>query len=148
MEHMNTQFDEYRESGTAGKDICMAKGSSIFSDQIIQAYEKKGAEFFITNDFTILPIERFQKFFVVTAKYRIKRSGLISVGKSRFSPVLNYIKYHDYVMIDSRIDRGKLFIESNTSLHNIRFIVQQYEIRKLSNTYNANVIFPIKQKKN
>lgn len=157
MDHMDTQFDEYREAGTTGKDIYMANGSSIFSDWIIQAYEEKGAEFFITNDFTILPIERFQEFFEVTAKYRIKRSGSSSVGKSRLSPVLNYIKSHDYVMTDSRIDGDKLFIESNTSLHNTRFILQQYEymfsqrgdeyeIRKLSNTYNANVIFSIKQK--
>ena len=60
-------------------------------------------------------------------------------------------------MTASRIDGDKLFIESNTSLHNTRFILQQYEymfsqrgdeyeIRKLSNTYNANVIFSIKQK--
>lgn len=157
MDHMDTQFDEYREAGTAGKDICMSNGSSIFSDWIIQAYEEKGAEFFITNDFTILPIERFQEFFEVTAKYRIKRSGSSSVGKSRLSPVLNYIKSHDYIMTASRIDGDKLFIESNTSLHNTRFILQQYEymfsqrgdeyeIRKLSNTYNANVIFSIKQK--
>ena len=157
MNHMNTQFNEYREAGTAGKDIEMTNGPSIFSDWIIQAYEEKGAEFFITNDFTILPVERFQDYFEVTAKYRIKRSGSSSVGKSRLSPVLNYIKSHDYFLTDSRIDGDKLFIESNRNLHNIRFILQQYEymfsqrgeefeIRKLSNTYNANVIFSIKQK--
>lgn len=157
MNHMNAQFDEYREAGTAGKDIEMENSSSVFSDWIIQAYEEKGAKFFITNDFTILPIERFQDYFEVTAKYRIKRSGSSSVGKSRLSPVLNYIKSHDYFLIDSRIDGDKLFIESNRNLHNTRFILQQYEymfsqrgaefeIRKLSNTYNANVIFSIKQK--
>lgn len=156
INHMNSQFDEYREAGTAGKDIKMTNSSSIFSDWIIQVYEEKGVVFFIINDFTILPIERFQDYFEVTAKYRIKRSGSSSVGKSRLSSVLNYIKSHNYEITDSRIDGDKLFIESNQNLHNTRFILQQYEymfsqrgeefeIRKLSNTYNANVIFSIKQ---
>lgn len=157
MNHMNVQFDEYRKAGTAGKDIEMTNGSSIFSDWIIQLYEEKGAKFFITNDFTILPIERFQDCFEVTAKYRIKRSGSSSVGKNKLSPVLAYIKLHDYFLTDSRIDEDKLLVKSNRNLHNIRFILHQYEymfsqrgeefeIRRLSNTYNANVIFSIKQK--
>lgn len=156
MNHMDNQFDEYREAGTAGKDIDMSNGSFIFSDWIVQAYQEKGAKFFITNNFTILPIERFQEYFDVTAKYRIKRSGSSSVGKSRISPVLNYIESHDYTITESRVDGDKMFVESRRNLHNTRFVLQQYEymysqrgdeyeIRKLSNTYNANVIFSIKQ---
>lgn len=52
------------------------------------------------------------------------------------------------------MDGDKLFVESSHNLHNKRFVFQQYEymfsqrgneyeIRKLSNTYNANVIFSI-----
>lgn len=152
--HMNSQFDEFREAGTAGKDIIMEDDSSIFSNWIIQTYQEKGVAFFITNHYTILPIDRFREYFDVTAKYRIKRSGSNSVGKSQLAPVLNYIESH-YTIHDSRMEGNKLFVTSNDNLHNLRFLLgdyeymfslrdREYEIRKLSNTYNANVIFSIK----
>ena len=137
MDYMNEDFDAFREAGTAGKDIDMPNGSDIFANWIIQAYKDKGANFFITNNYTILPIERFREYFDVTAKYRIKRSGSGNVGKSRLKPVMDYI--------------------SPQQLHDRRFILRgieymfslrgdEYELRKLSNTYNANVIFSIKHK--
>lgn len=157
MDYMNEDFDEFREAGTAGKDIDMRNGSDIFASWIIQTYRDKGAEFFITNDFTILPIEEFSNYFEVSAKYRIKRSGSGNVGKSRLRPVMDYITSHDYVITNSRIDCDKLFVTSTQNLHDTRFILRgieymfslrgnEYELRKLSNTYNANVIFSIKQK--
>lgn len=156
IEHMNKQFDEFREAGTTGKDIIMENDSSIFSNWIIQTYKEKKTKFFITNNYTILPIERFCDYFDVTAKYRIKRSGSGNVGKIRLSLVLNYIKSHDYAITGSQITGEKLFVTSNRNLHKLRFILEkyeymfsqrenQYEVRKLSNTYNANVIFSIRQ---
>ena len=156
MKHMDQDFDEFREAGTAGKDIQMENDSQIFSDWIIQIYKEKGAKYFITNNFVILPIEHFQEYFDVTAKYRIKRSGSGNVGKSRLEPVIDYIATTDYVINSSRIDGDKLFVQSSQQLHDRRFIFQQYEymfsqrgdeyeVRKLSNTYNANVIFSITQ---
>ncbi len=156
MEHMDESFDEFREAGTVGKDIQMENGSRIFSDWIIQTNKEKGAKYFITNNFVILPIEYFSDYFEITAKYRIKRSGSGDVGKNRISSVLNHIAAADYVINNSRIDGNKLFIQSQQNLHNRRFIYQQYEymfsqrgneyeVRKLSNTYNANVIFSISQ---
>ena len=135
----------------------MPNGSDIFADWIIHAYKDKGVEFFITNNYTILPIESFRKYFDVTAKYRIKRSGSGNVGKSRLKPVMDYISTHDYVITDSHIAGDKLFVVSPQQLHNQRFILRgteymfslrgnEYELRKLSNTYNANVIFSIKHK--
>ncbi len=154
MEHMNTQFDDFKEAGTAGKDIIMNNGSEIFSNWIIETYENKGTRYFITNNFTILPIERFSEYFNVSAKYRVKRSGSSSVGKSNVSNVLRYIKSHGYVIESIRENGGKLFVESYQQLHNQRFLLcgheymlslrdSEYEIRKLSNTFNANVIFSI-----
>lgn len=157
MSYMNQSFDEFRESGTTGKDIAMENSSQIFSDWIIQIYREKGADFIITNNYTILPIERFLDYFEVTGKYRIKRSGSGNVGKSRHEPVMDYILTNDYVINSSRVEGDKLFVSSHQSLHNHRFILrgieymfslrgQEYELRKLSNTYNANVIFSIKKK--
>lgn len=157
MEFMDGDFDAFREAGTAGKDIDMPYGSLVFSNWIIQTYQDKGVEFFITNNYTILPIEQFSEYFEVTAKYRIKRSGSGNVGRSRIMALIDYVNSHDY-NITAAIPAGeKLFVTSSQYLHNRRFLLydteymfslrgNRYEIRRLSNTYNANVIFSIKQR--
>ena len=154
MDHMNLSFEEFKEAGTSGKDIVMQNGPSIFADWIIQTYKNKGAEYFITNDYAIVPVDRFLDFFTVNAKYRIKRSGSSSVGKSKMSSVIRHIQNGNYGVTGVRQDGGKLFVASPRNIHNTRFIMDgteymfsargsEYEIRKLSNTFNANVIFSI-----
>lgn len=159
MRHMNTDFDAFREAGTAGKDIILPNRASenVFSNWVIDTYSRKGAKFFITNNYTLLPIERFQAYFNITAKYRIKRSGSSAVGHTRHSMVRSYIHPTDYSIKAFRADGEKLFVTATRNIHNQRFILQgyeymfsqrgaEYEIRKLSNTYNANVIFSIEKK--
>ena len=153
MEHMNTYFDGYKEAGTAGKTIDMQNGPAIFSAWIIQAYKDKGAKFIITNNNIILPVEDFARYFYVTAKYRIKRSGSNSVGKGRIRIVGDYLRAN-YPIDTISASGDKLFITSRRYLHDQRFVIDgteymisqrehQYEIRRLSNTFNANVIFSI-----
>jgi len=157
IKHMNSQFDEFKEAGTAGKEIIMKNDSVIFSNWIIETYGNKGVKYFITNDFIILPINNFNNFFNVTSKYRVKRSGSSNVGQSNIPNVLKYIKLQNYNILNCRQDGSKLFIKSDIPLHNQRFILNDYEymfskrdsefeIRKLSNTFNANVIFSIELK--
>lgn len=157
LEHMNKEFDEFRESGTSGKEIIMPNGTDIFTNWIIQSYKEKNVHFIITNNYTILPIEDFSKYFYVTAKYRIKRSGSGDVGKSKMNLVKQKISTLDYTIESSKVNGKKLFVTSSENIHNQRFIFQQYEymfslrgneyeVRKLSNTYNANVIFSISLK--
>lgn len=159
IEHMNSQFDEFKEAGTAGKNIIMNNDSEIFSNWIIETYLNMEVLYFITNNFIILPINRFSEFFNVSAKYRVKRSGSSRVGKGNMQNVLNYIKSYDYAIKSTREEDGKLFITSTEPIHNQRFILNEYEymfslrnseyeIRKLSNTFNANVIFTIVLKNN
>lgn len=162
IRHMNKYFDEFRESGTTGKDIILDNSQVVFSNWIIESYRDKNVKFFITNDYTILPIERFSDYFEVSAKYRIKRSGSSSLGKSRVAActkLLSNHTAHNYEVTDVRVDGEKLFVSSDKELHNLRFIDRvyeymfsargcEYEVRRLSNTYNANVIFSIKYKGN
>lgn len=154
MEFMNDDFDEFREAGTAGKDINMKNGPEIFADWITQTYKEKGARLFITNDFKIIDINDFSQHFCVSAKYRIKRSGSSSVGKSRLAAISDCLKNNFHSISYIKSDGDKLFVTSTTDLHNTRFIYggyeymisargSVYEVRKLSNTYNANVIFSI-----
>ena len=135
----------------------MQNGSQIFADWIIQTYKEKGARLFITNDFTIIDIDDFSEYFNVSAKYRIKRSGSSSVGRSRLSVISSLLKNEFRSISSTRTQGDKLFVASSVDLHNTRFIYEgneymisardsEYEIRKLSNTYNANVIFSINLK--
>ena len=159
MEYMNEDFDAFREAGTAGRDIDIKNSSEIFADWIIQTYKNKGAEFFITNDYKIVRVEDFSQCFNVSAKYRIKRSGSSSVGKSRFASISKYLEDNFEDVSSIKTIGDKLFIEALSNLHGVRFIYgdyeymisqrdELYEIRKLSNTYNANVIFSIHLKSN
>lgn len=156
MDHMNNHFNKYKNVNTTGKMIDMENGPQIFANWIIETYKEKNVQLFITNNYTILPIEQFLEFFIVSAKYRIKRSGSSSIGKSRISSILNYIKLKNYSITNIRIDKDKIFIRSSGDLNGIRFKLEPYEymfsnrysefeIRKLSNTRNANVIFSIKR---
>lgn len=158
IHHMNNLFDEYLKAGTKGKEIVFDNCTNIFYTWIINYYKNKNVKYFITNNYIILPIEQFPHYFNVTAKYRVKRSGSNSVGKSNLSTVINYIessfKIHGYKCIGP-----KLFIRAPLGMHNTRFILddseymfslrgKDYEIRKLSSTFNANVIFSIHLKSN
>ena len=158
MDFMNESFDAYREAGTTGLDIDMPNREEVFSEWIIDAYLSKGARYFITNDFVLFPIERIRDYFEITAKYRIKRSGSSDVGRSRIDMVSDFI-VNQYYVIGTRTDVDKLFVRSNRDLDNQRFIIspyeymfslrdREYEIRKLSNTYNANVIFTVTRRGN
>lgn len=157
IEYMNSDFDSFREAGTSGKDIDIPNSTDIFSSWVIDIYANKGTRFFITNDFTLLPIEHFNSYFDITAKYRIKRSGSSAAGKSRHNLIKENISKSPFFINGYRKDGDKLFVSSSRNIHNSRFILgryeymfsqrgEEYEVRKLSNTYNANVIFSIEKK--
>ena len=154
---MNANFEAYKEAGTAGKAIDLNDAGETFCKWIIETYRNKGTEFFITNEYTILPISDFAKHFNVTATYRVKRSGSSSVGKRKISCIIEKIKSDGYPVDKFLTQDEKLFIFSSKTLHDARFICDgfeymfslrddKYEIRKLSNTFNANVIFSIFKK--
>lgn len=153
INHMNGQFDLYSNAGTSGENIQIRNGENIFASWIIDYYRKKGVRFFISNNNIIIPIENFHNYFNVSAKYRIKRSGSSEVGKADIEIVKEYLLRY-YNIIDLKIENKKLFIKSNLPLHNKKFVLngkeymishrnEWFEIRKLSNTFNANVIFSI-----
>ncbi len=160
MNHMNRYFEEFKEAGTSGKDIIMPNGEEVFADWIIHYYKDKGVRYFITNDFVILPIDHFRSYFNITAKYRIKRSGSSSPGRALtvyFSRAFQNGEYDEFCVTDVFVEGTKLFVKSNIELHNKRFYHlnyeymfskrdDRYELRKLSNTFNANVIFSITAK--
>lgn len=155
IQYMNVHFDDFREVGTVGRVIDLPDGKEIFTNWIIRIYQEKGVRLFIINDYKILDFEHFKECFDVQATYRIKRSGSANVCKREHHAVMEYLATQN--ITDFQIEAEKLFAVSSKQLHYKRFIVSGveymlsrrgdvYEIRRLSNTYNANVIFSIKCK--
>lgn len=160
IRHMNSKFDIFRNAGTSGEKIVFKNCEDVFSSWIVNSYRNRNVKCFIANDFKFLPVDSFANSFDTTATYRIKRSGSSDV-RSYYDNVIKYIRLnsHEYAVTDVKRKENKLFITSKKELHDVRFILSghefmfskrndKYEIRKLSNTYNANVIFSISLKPN
>ncbi len=156
INYMNDSFDEFNDSGTAGKKILFTDCTAVFAAWIVQTYKEKGVSFIIANENTIFPVEKIISFFDISAKYRVKRSGSSKVGKANICFVSQHLK-NNYPIKKIWDENGKLFLISTNQLHNMKFVISGieymiskrdrcYEVRKLSNTFNANVIFSITMK--
>ncbi len=157
ISQMNDNFDYYCSAGTAGRDIDI--NQVIFSRWIIGNYQRKGVKFVISKDigFVILPIEKFGEYFNISAKYRVKKSGSTSPAKKDIQSIVQELK-SQYKADETWIEDGKLLV-SGIGLAGLRFVLgdytyylsdtngTNYEVRRLSNTNNMNVIFSISLKK-
>lgn len=151
IEFMNKNFEEYINVGTNGKNINI--NQNIFSNWIINYYKTKGVKYFITkrDDYIIFPIKEYKKYFYITAKYRIKKSGSSNVPKNKWNEIiekLNLIKLEFQELNDFKIKSNQKLEKIKFSVSNYDYIFSKleeniYRIRKLSNTRNANVIFSI-----
>lgn len=157
IDHMNKNFDIFSAAGTTGVNIIFDGCWEVFANWVRSTYKEKGVDFFVTNNYKVIPIEDFSRCFDITAKYRVKKSGTGDVGKKRFDAVLQYLSSAEISIAGYRTDKSKLFINSDEQLNKKRFVVDdtelmfslkndEYEIKKSSNTYNRNVIFSIKLK--
>lgn len=154
IQYMNARFDEFKNAGTAGLDIHLPQ--ETFAGWIIENYKSKNTELMITNNYTILKLSNFADYFNINAKYRIKKSGSSAVGKSNVAAVKSYLA-QKYPTVKIDIQDDKVFLYSSANLHNQRFSINNndfmisardgmFEIRKLSKTNNANVIFSVTNK--
>lgn len=159
MEYMNKHFEKFSNAGTSGTNIVFNNSDNIYKSWITEHYKQKQTKLIITNDFVILPIDEVGNAFDIIATYRIKKSGSSPVGIGAKDDVINIIsnmkltKYRYLynngnliIFTDKEIDKITFKCNSNTYMFSKR--VNNYEVRKLSNTYNANVIFSITLKKN
>lgn len=158
IDYMNDKFDDFVSAGTKG--IYIDLNSDIFYSWIKDYYSSKNVRYFITqgNDYLIFPIEHFDNYFDVRAKYRIKKSGSSVPVKSNIAEIETILHKHDingtifnigkqmYLETDTNIDGQKLTGTKYTYLFK-KGEKSNFLIRKLSNTNNANVIFEINLKK-
>ena len=159
INYMNNNYETFVNSGTSGTIIELNK--SIFVSWIKNYYTQKGVKFIITaleNNFIIFPLESFENYFNVTAKYRVKKSGSSSPSTSNKDDIIRTLVNNGYNIEESQIsiskddailtnchfDLDKKKIKGvKYTYYFIKIETNKYRIRKLSNTNNANVIFSI-----
>lgn len=155
--YMNANYEKYAVATTAGADLDM--NPDEYNEWIIGHYLRRRVKFVITKDafsFVILPIERYGEYFDTSCTYRIKKSGSAEVPQGVAESITRLFGGYSY-----RYDLGKkLCIQSNRRYSKgDRLTWGDYDylvsavlpdgalyIRRLSNTYNANVIFTINLK--
>lgn len=153
--YINDNYAIYKNVGTAPIKIDLP--SSYFSSWIINYYQNKGVKFVISKfqgDFVIIPIEKFAKYFEISAFFRRKKSGSSALPKKYISNVVNFFPNCQVNTIGN-----KSFLHSSTHQDKEQFPIgginiqlslkapEVFEIRKLGTANNPNVIFGIKCKK-
>lgn len=154
IDYMNSDFERFNNAGTAGQSLDIDTG--VFADWIIEHYKDKNVKYVIScdGDYVIFPIRKFEQYFNIIANYRIKKSGSGEPAKRDIPAVKQMIKDY-YTTAKFSQEEKKLFVDISERVHKDRFIMGDYtyylseqnsgdfEVRRLSNTYNMNVIFSI-----
>ena len=159
IDYMNDNFLKFKNAGTKGLMIAFPSSDKIFSKWIIEYYKSKNTKYIISNNYTIFPIDQFNDFFDIKCTYRVKKSGSSSVGMSSKDSITEYINKLKLPNYKSSFNNGHLIIFTSKNIKNQRFVYNNrtymfsdksgcFEIRRLSNTNNANVIFEINLKQN
>lgn len=156
INYMNSEFDNFCCAGTQGLSIALPK-EIFYSWAVTEYLYIKKAEYFIVQtaqDFVLFPTQELPEFFDISACYRIKKSGSSEPARKDM-PLLTQILMAKFNISDVIRKGKKLFVRSTDDIDNQRIIYNGhqillsrrsdiYEVRKLSNTKNANVIFSIK----
>lgn len=155
---MNKNFDLYSRPSNTKLEI----DDNLIYDWIIDHYKNGRNSLFVISkkdNYVIFPVERFEHYFNVEAKYRIKASGSGDPSKNQQDDVKNVldsnnISYSNLAFSGKKMnvelyDEEREIIVLNGSKYKYQFKKNStglFNVRRLSNTRNANVIFSIKLK--
>lgn len=160
--YINENYANFKSVSTSPIPIMI--GQNILTNWVINHYLSKSVKFIITgydrNNFIILPLDKLNNYFDITANFRVKRSGSRKlplkyvnnaqaiINKEYKAGTIYYLDKKAFIKIYDKIpDKISLLGESYTY-----YLVHEeydiYQIRILSNTANANVIFSCKLKQN
>lgn len=152
--------DYYKYNTPSNKTLDFDK--RLFYNWVINHYKvERGSEYLITKgkDFVIFNINKLEKYFDISAVYRTKKSGSTNPAKSDIADITkmldaSQIKYNN-------LQRNERYTLVQLPCCNYDKITQKggkftylykrteggfYKVTRLSNTYNANVIFSIQLK--
>lgn len=154
INYMNQNFHYFKNAGTKGAPLNI--DSKIFADWIIEHYQNKQVKYVISykQDYIIFPIRKFQKYFKISANYRKKKSGSRKPAKKDLENIKQLIQTYYSTSVFTQTN-GKLFVSISEPITQTKFPFDnytyylseqypgKYEVRKLSNTQNMNVIFSV-----
>ena len=174
IKHMEENYTHYHKPSQSGINIDI--DTDTLYELVDEYYAAKLVKYFMTQDkdgnYIIFPSERFKNYFNITSCYRKKKSGS---GEPR-EPQMHEIReaLDDYFIKGTvdivELDKPRCFLAcDNNALHNEKLICTDftyqlkrnkhsekvnlnsslpdtYEIRKLSNTNNPNVICQLELK--
>lgn len=167
ISYMNRFYKKFSKVNSSGIPIKIDQ--NILYELVSDFYKSKDVKFFMTKneDYIIFPIEDFSSYFDICALYRKKRSGssMPNEKNNRKEIESGLVQYDIKGTITFNVSTGttRCFLHTdNGNLHNKRIICDNYtylfkdntysqalstqlsqyayEIRRLSNTNNPNVI--------
>lgn len=169
LDFMDENFDSYANAGTKGKEIVfptlsVEDNSRFFALWIVDYYSNtKHAEWLATkdanNNIILLPFSKLADYFTVSACYRVKKSGSSSVKSScktlenvkQAIISLNPNNVPEFTIVDNSLYAKFETIPKNIGNTDYHLAIKGdwgtlFEVRKLSKTFNSNVIFSLKLK--
>ena len=156
INYMNANFDSFSEN--VKKQAIEYPGcEEDFFGCIKEFYKRKNVKYFITNNFLIIPLEKINDYFNVSAVYRAKKSGSRKPSKALIDELMVYIN-STYKPESVSYNGKSLLINTPNNLDKVKFnfngfdfmfskVGNVYAVRQLSNVNNKNVIFSITLKK-
>lgn len=152
MAEMNRNFTKYLNAGTSGE--CINLPTSVFYSWVIGYYRSKDVKYFITKteDFIIFPTEKLPEYFDIFATYRVKKSGSSNPSVNNLQEIIQgsegKIKKYEWrneeLIILSALYHDGDKLEGDRYNYQLNEIgINEFKVRRLSNTANANVIFSI-----
>lgn len=170
--YMSTSYTKYSKVNKKGISINI--NDSVLYDLVKDYYSKKNVKFFMTEntDIIIFPLEKFSDYFDIEAIYRKKGSGSSEpCEKNNHSEILQGLSDENLlgtIEYENVGNKRRCFIHSDTFLHKKKIMCENYtyqfkdnkysktiaktkqyvfEVRRLSNTNNPNVICELSLKK-
>ena len=169
LDFMDENFDSYANAGTKGIEIMFPElsaedNSRFFALWVADYYSNvKHAEWLTTkdsnNNIILLPFSKLADYFTVSACYRVKKSGSSSVKSScktlenvkQAIISLNPDNVPKFTIVDNKLYAKFETIPQNLGNADYHLAIKGgfgtlFEVRKLSKTFNSNVIFSLKLK--
>lgn len=164
LDEMAKDYERYKNPDTKGVELEI--DSCYFYTWVCEFYKNKGVKYFIVeketevknlnaDNFVIIPIASFEKYFKLTALYRRKRSGSYDPSINNFSEIeetllsegfklekIEKIGKHVYATFVAKKDIYK--IPSTTKRFQFKGVQDNYfKVTILSKTCNPNIIFSL-----
>lgn len=159
VDFMNNNFTTFVNAGTSGEEIDTDNCEDLFASWIINNYKEKNVKLIITNNYILLPLEKLPDYFKIKGKFRIKKSGSSKPPKKYYDDIKQILS-QKYNIFEHEEKDGRYLVNTTQKFIHEKFKIGKYtyafmdidndlyEIRKLSNTFNTNVIFSICLKDN